>query len=413
MEAVMKKVFLNLFILFVPLSTLAFEPSTKHGSEYIWLQYGTESVNPPGGMGSAKVSFSKLPLAGLTLQIGDKKYTENPGTVELPIGSYDVFLKYHDAVLYEKTLEVVAGTKRMRYEQVCSHPKTFINYTTSSSFRNDIVFDYEIARSGDVVNISYAGDGEENTVVSEQRERLAGMKFCPWGQNGQSIEGRSHRIIFVFSEPDKAGAEADHKAKARSKEVAEVRVKPEKAFVFGLFANRAQIGESTIDDFETDSFSEVGLSIGYRKESTWKWLDKRWFWDTDLSLGTGFGSTRKVQSLRCTSDFVSSEYCSMQLRQQIVSGSVSMLATHELKNWKVLYGAGLSYFNIRNRLLLNGSASVSEYDSVSSSGVVPMFKVGINNREIEYSYVFMPTVGGDATGSGPYHQLNFSFYALQ
>lgn len=401
-DVIVKKAFLAFFSLLLSCMSYGSDTDSLQSGEKIRLQYGTEFNNPKAVSGTAEVTFSRLPLTGLSLQIGDREFLENSGPIELPLGYYDVAIKYQNSILYEKEIHIKPGSRHIEAKTLCEYPEGAKKYITDYAYRDDIQFEYQIDENGSARNIDIIEGNRSNLVVKEQFQRLSKLKFCPWDRNGEPVGDTRFRTVFEYY---------DKKQSKFRKEAVQKDAQPERAFVFGLFANRAQIEDSMIDDFETGSFSEVGFSIGYRKESAWQWLDKRWFWDTDFSLGLGFGSTKKVESLRCTSDFVTSEYCSMQLRQQIFSGSISMLAMQEFTNWRVLYGPGLSYFNLRNRLLLNGSGSESEYDSVSATGVAPLLRVGVNNKKVEYSYAFIPVIGDDTTGSGPYHQLNVSFFA--
>ena len=91
-----------------------------------------------------------------------------------------------------------------------------------------------------------------------------------------------------------------------------------------------------------------------------------------------------------------------------------MLAAYEMSDWKLLYGAGVSYFNIRNRLMLvSGSDPGSEWKAESATVLSPALKVAVNNKKVEFSYIFLPSVGDGATGSGTYHQVNFSILAFK
>ncbi|GAA6143961.1 hypothetical protein NBRC116585_00780 [Thalassolituus maritimus] len=401
-DVIVKNAFLAFFSLLLSCMSYGTDADSLPSGEKIRLQYGTELNNPKAVSGIAEATFSRLPLTGLSLQIGDREFLDDSGPIELPLGHYDVAVKYRNSILYKKEIHIKPGSRHIEAKTLCEYPEGVKKYITDYAYRDDIQFEYQIDESGSPESIEIINGKISNLVVKDQYQRLSKLKFCPWNRDGEPVGETRFRTVFEYF---------DKKQSKFRKEAVLKEDQPEKAFVFGLFANRAQIEDSMIDDFETGSFSELGFSVGYRKESAWQWLDKRWFWDTDFSFGLGFGSTRKVESLRCTSDFVTSEYCSMQLRQQIFSGSISMLAMHEFTNWRVLYGPGISYFNLRNRLLLNGSGSESEYDSVSATGVAPMLKVGVNNKKVEYSYAFIPVIGDDTTGSGPYHQFNVSFFA--
>jgi hypothetical protein len=172
--------------------------------------------------------------------------------------------------------------------------------------------------------------------------------------------------------------------------------------------------------YKTSSFSDSGLSVGYKNKINKSWLSQEWFWETNLFLGSNSNSEKKtlVSNLSCTDDFFSGPFastisCDLISEQSSLSWVLNLLTRYNLPaSWKLLYGGGFGYYRIDQKLLLSASGHEdSEFETKSESSISPQGRLGLLYKNIEITYSFTPNVGGSDTGSGHYQQLGI-FYVF-
>jgi hypothetical protein len=227
----MKKVFLLFFSILLnsSVTTDAFASSVL--GERVSLTYGMGFGNRSIVAGSVEVSFSMLSMTGVTLTIGDTEYDSSPGKIDLPYGTYDVVIKYFDSILYKEEIKIVAGSMKMTSTQVCSYPKSVMKYKATPFGNEDVLLEYQVDHSGKAVAIEIISSNNGSIFAHEHFRRLSEETFCPWARDGKP-HGET-KYSTAFEQYDKSNFK---------NEVSNKKIDREKAWVFGVFANRADIG---------------------------------------------------------------------------------------------------------------------------------------------------------------------------